>query len=346
MTRERKRFIAAFLIAVLIVAVLPGCSAFQAKKRPNLTPFAEHIIAMSEDIQYGFSEEPTVWLNRYARETEIAPMIEDFRESANTTRRILRGIVAYSIEVVTLAQARATGPEKAQALADYLESLMGPAFDLEKIDLHITRADFDSIVVDMREQANLFDGLNSAQPVADEIARIIGEHIAMTELLLYRLNEAIAVAIEEEYAPQLAFRKVLQREQKITLNSVQLLIAAVDGDEAAVDKLWELDAMLLRGYKKGQQLDDEDAQVIMERIMVRFERIESIRKSVWAELEAYELELRELHRLTMEAQSAVRRARATALAWAQAHRKLASGVVDPAQIDMMGITQRVLGGIL
>jgi hypothetical protein len=62
-------------------------------------------------------------------------MLKDFRESANTTRRILRGIVAYSIEVVTLAQSRATGSERADALADYLASLMGPAFDLDDIDL-------------------------------------------------------------------------------------------------------------------------------------------------------------------------------------------------------------------
>jgi len=47
----------------------------------------------------------------------------------------------------------------------------------------------------------------------------------------------------------------------------------------------------------------------------------------------------------MEAQRAVRRARTTALAWAQAHRKLASGLTDPAQIDMMGITTRLLGGV-
>jgi hypothetical protein len=346
MRKERNRFIAVCLIAVLIVALFPGCSAFKAKKRPNLTPFAEHIIAMSENIKYGLSDEPTIWLNKYAADPEIAPLIGEFRTSATTTRRILRAIVAYSIEVVTLAQSRATGSERADALADYVNSLMGPAFDVENIDLHITRADFDSIIVDMREQVNLYDGLNSAQPVADEIARIVGEHIAQTELLLFQLNEAISAAIEANYGPQLRFREVLQREQVITLRSIELLMAAVDGDETAMDELWESDPILLRNFSRGKELNSDDAQIIMENAMLRFSRIESVRKSVWAELEVYEIELLELHRLTMEAQSAVRRARATALAWAQAHRKLAAGIVDPAQIDMMGITQRVLGGVL
>lgn len=343
--RIGKRFIAVLLIAVLVAVLLPGCSVFKARTRPNLTPFAEHIIAMSEDIEYGFSEEPAIWLNKYADYPDIAPLLAEFRESATMTRRILRGIVAYSIEVVTLAQSRGTGAEKANALADYINSLMGPAFEIKNVDLHITRADFDSIVVDMRKQQNLYDGLNSAQPVADEIARIIGEHIATTELLLFRLNEAITEAIQAEYAPQLAFRDILKEAQAEALHSVELIILAMEGDEGALDTLWEGDPTLFRGFRRNGPLTDEDAQVIVERAMVRFDRIETVRKSVWAELEAYEIEVLELHRLTMQGQKAVRRARATALAWAQAHRKLAAGVVDPAQIDMMGITQRVLGGV-
>lgn len=342
----RTRLVLACSLLALIAILLSGCSAFKAKKRPNLTPFAEHIISMSQDIQYGFSEEPTIWLNRYADERDIAPMLEEFRVSANATRRILRAIVAYSVEVVTLAQSRATGSERADALANYLNSLMAPAFEMEDVDLHITKAEFDSIIVDMREQTNLFDGLNSAQPVADEIARVVGEHIVQTELLLYRLNEAIALAIEREYAPQLAFKQTIKEQHARALRSVKLLLQAADGDEAAYRELRETDPILVRGLPEHRKPTEEEAQTVVDRALLRFQRIDAVRQSVWAELESYELEVRELHRLTMDAQKAVRRARATALAWAQAHRKLASGVVDPAQIDMMGITQRVLGGIL
>lgn len=344
--RGRMRFVAACSVLMLIAAFISGCSAFKGRKRPNLTPFAEHIISMSQDIQYGFSEEPTVWLNRYAVDPDIAPLLEEFRASANATRRILRGIVAYSIEVVTLAQSRATGSEQADALANYLNSLMRPAFEIEGVDLHITEADFDSIIVDMRKQTNLIDGLNSAQPVADEIARIVGEHIAQTELMLYRLNEAIAAAIDREFAPQLAFRQTIKEQQALALYSLNLLIQALQGDEAAYREIWETDPILLRGIPEHRMPTDEEAQAVVDRALLRFQRIDAVRQSVGAELESYELEVRELHRLTMDAQKAVRRARGTALAWAQAHRKLASGVVDPAQIDMMGITHRVLGGIL
>ena len=343
--RERKRFITVILILVLIGAVLPGCSMFKAKKRPNLAPFAEHIIAMSEDIQYGFSEEPVIWLTRYKDDPDLMPLLKEYRTSANVTRRILRGIVAYSIEVVTLAQSRATGAERADALSDYMSSLMGPAFEIEDADLHITRADFDSIVVDMREQNSLVDGLNSAQPVADEIARIVGEHIAQTELLLYQLNEAITAAIDREHAPQLAFTKVLKQKHNEALGSLNLIISGTGGDGSALEELWETDPVLLRGFKRGKPLTADQEQVLVERALLRFERIDAIRKSVAEELESYKKEVLELHRLTMEAQKAVRRARATALAWAQAHRKLASGLTDPAQIDMMGITTKLLGGV-
>lgn len=341
-----RRCIAVMLIAVVIALVLPGCSAFQAKKRPNLTPFAEHIIAMSENIQYGLSEEPVIWLSKYGDDPEIKPLLAEFRTSANMTRRVLRGIVAYSIEVVTLAQSRATGRERAQALATYINSLMGPVFDVENVDLHISRAQFDSIVVDMREQNNLIDGLNSAQPVADEIARILGEHIVHTELLLYRLNEEITLAIEREYAPQLEFVETLQEAHAFALHSLELVIRSRNDPEFSFDELWETDYTLVRGFEKDKALTEEEWQTVTERALLRFERIEAVRRSVTAELDFYREETLELHRITMVAQKGIRRARATALAWAQAHRKLASGVTDPAAIDMMGITQRVLGGVL
>jgi len=257
------------LILVLIGAVLPGCSMFKAKKRPNLTPFAEHIIAMSKDIRYGFSEEPTIWINQYADDPSIAPLLEDFRTSAVSTRTILRGIVAYSIEVVTLAQSRATGSEQADALADYLNALMRPAFDVEDVDLHITKADFDSIIVDMREQTKLVHGLNSAQPVADEIARIVGEQIAQTELLLYQLNEAIGAAIKREYTTKLEFQSTIKSVQTQTLHSVDLILRASGGDEGALDELWDTDPMLFRGIKRGKGLTDEQGQIVIDRTMAR-----------------------------------------------------------------------------
>jgi len=67
-----------------------------------------------------------------------------------------------------------------------------------------------------------------------------------------------------------------------------------------------------------------------------------VRGSLRQDLEEYETELGELHRLMIGHRDAVRKARATALA----HRKLASGIVDPAKIDMFGITKSLIGGAL
>jgi len=344
--QERKRLITAILVLVLIGAALSGCSMFKAQTRPNLTPFATHIIAMSENIQYGFSEEPVIWLNRYKDDPDLAPLLKEYWTSANVTRRILRGIVAYSIEVVTLAQSRATGAERAGALSNYLNELMGPAFEIEDADLHITKAEFDSIVVDIRGQNGLVDGLNSAQPVADEIARIVGEHIAQTELLLYQLNDAITAAINREHAPELEFSEVLKQTHNQALHSLDLILRSVGDDGSALEELWETDPILLRGFKRGKPLTADQQQVLVENALLRFKRIGEVRQSIAEELESYKEEVLELHRLTMEAQKAVRRARVTALAWAQAHRKLASGVTDPAKIDMMGITTKLLGGMI
>jgi hypothetical protein len=346
MTRGGRQLAVLMVGVVLFALLLPGCSAFKGRKRPNLTPFAEHIISMSQDIRYGFGEEPTIWLNKYKDEPTVKPLLLEFRESAGSTRRVLRGVVVYSIEVVTIAQSRATGAEQANALADYVEHLIGPALEMSDVDLHITVAQFDSIIADMRGQNKIVDALNSAQPVVDEVARIVGEHIAQTETVLYQLNEALAAVIESEYAPQLAFRETIRERQALALNSLSLLLNYEAGNDAAYQELFDVDPVLVRGIPRDRKPTEQEVQTMVDRALLRFQRIDAVRQSVRTELEEYETRLLELHRLSLEAETAVRRARATALAWAQAHRKLASGVMDPAQIDMMGITQRVLGGIL
>jgi len=231
----------AFLVA-LVVVLLPGCASFKASRKVDLTPFAQHLIAMSEDIQYGLSDEKAIWLRRYMDEPEVAVLVTEYRDVTDRTRRILRGILAYSIEVVTLAQLDADGPEKANALAGYLEHLKQPSIDEADCDVHMTGARFDEILADIRTRKSLVDGINAAQPVADEVARIIGEHISRVEVLQTQIEDAITSAIEEDHSPQLSFMGTLKGTHSEALYSMGLLIAYINGDEDALTELHEKDA--------------------------------------------------------------------------------------------------------
>ena len=335
------------VVLITVVAGLPsGCSTFKSTKRVDLTPFAQHLIVMSEDIQYGLSEERAIWLRRYMDEPEVAVLLAEYGEVTDRTRRILRGILTYSIEVVTLAQLDAPGPEKADALAGYLEHLKGPAIDAEKFDVHITSEEFDEILADIRTRKSLVDGINAAQPVADEIARITGEHISRVEVLQVKLEDAITAAIDDEHGTQISFLATIKKQHARALKSLGHLLDYADGDQGAIAALREHDPVLMGDVPKRRDPNAVEVTALVDKLLGRLDKIEKVRESLRADLDAYEMELGELHRLLIGHRDAVRKARALALAWAQAHRKLASGIVDPAAIDMFGITKSLIKGAL
>ena len=89
-----------------------GCAAFQSQKRINLAPFAENAVSIVSDIEYGLSK---------ARAVHIRPFIggeaaEAYRMQWNRINRYLRGIVAYSVQIVTISESGISDTEKSVSL--------------------------------------------------------------------------------------------------------------------------------------------------------------------------------------------------------------------------------------
>ena len=51
---------------VIAVAAALGCSKFKSSQRVNLAPFAEDMIAIAGDIQYGLGQVHVVYVRDYA----------------------------------------------------------------------------------------------------------------------------------------------------------------------------------------------------------------------------------------------------------------------------------------
>ena len=84
------------MVALLAVA---SCSAFRSKKRLNLAPFAEDMIAVAGEIQYGLGESRPVLIRAYLDVPESYELDVNLRK----IRAIVRGCLSYAVQVVTLA---------------------------------------------------------------------------------------------------------------------------------------------------------------------------------------------------------------------------------------------------
>jgi hypothetical protein len=298
----------------------------------NLHPFAEDMIAIAGDIQYGLGQTHII----YTREYSDTPEAEQLQVMANKVRSLIRGIIAYAIEVVTLAESKNSGPEKAVALSQYLDGLLRPALAKPEPQLNISIAQLDTIINDVKSQKNLLDALGAAQPIIDEVARVSGELFGNTKTTLDATILAIQDRIDVDIRPVLDADKMLRAEQvKVTLN-LRLLRDSLN-DPTAMDSLLASQPALREFVDASDGVSTEEARALEDRFVWVLGSIREIRDQLHPDVEIYWRQQQELEKLTASYNAA--------LAWSRAHARLAARVTDPAEINVLGLARKAAGGV-
>lgn len=328
------RFVVFFALATLL-----GCSKFRSSRGMNLKPFAEDMIAIAGDIQYGLGQTHVIYLRDYSNTPEVAQL--DLL--ATKARLLIRETIAYAIQVVTLAESRMSDGEKAKALADYLEGLLRPVVTAPHPPLHITPADLDTLVDDVAAQTEFLDALAASQPVIDETSRVAGELFEETKNALDNMILAVQDQIDADIKPVVDADRLLRRAQVETTYNLGLIQAYRLGNEAALDSLMKSEPSLHEYEipKGGPSL--EFMQSVEERLFTKLRALREIRDQLRPDVELYWKQQEELEKLTASYNTALRQARVAVLAWGRAHARLAAGITNPAEINVLGIARKAAG---
>jgi len=327
------------LTAVFLLLGCTGCARFQSSKRMNLAPFAEDMIAVAGDIQYGLGQTNAIYLRGYAENPEAVRMTA----MAIKIRAIIRGAISYALEVVSLAGSRLTGPQRTLALGDKIEELMRPVVAPPAQVLKISPAELDTILIDVRSQTNLLDGLNAAQPVINEIARVSGEIFEDSKQALDAAADAIQRQISEKVAPVRARDTMLRNYQLTGTSALGLIARHRHGDTAAMDTLVILIPSVADIASSEDGLTETELRAIEDRLIFALETVSNVRTQLAPDIELYWKQQAELEELVANFNAALRQARVAIIAWSRAHQRLASGITDPAEIDIFGIAKKAAG---
>ena len=319
-----------------------GCSTFKSSKRLNLAPFAEDMIAVAGDIQYGLGQTYAVYLRGFDKTPEAAKMAV----MAIKIRAIIRGAISYALEVVSLADSRLTGPQRTQALANKIEELMRPVVAPPTQALNLSPAELDTILVDVRSRKNLLDGLNAAQPIINEIARVSGEIFEETKRTLDAAADATQRQISEDIGPVLARDAMLRKYQLRATGAIDLVGRYRRGDVAALDSLEILIPSVADVASTEDGLTAAEQRAIEDRLIYTLETVSNVRRQLAPDIELYWKQQAELEELVASFNTALRQARVAIIAWSRAHQRLASGITDPAEIDIFGIAKKAAGDYL
>jgi len=334
----RSRFVTLVLVVVLI-SIMTGCSTFKKKEVVNLEPFAEQTITMAGSVNYGFMSVRPVYIRQYVEQT---PEVVELRSMTTKIRLVMRGIVAYSIQVVTLSQASKTGPEQAQGLADFVEELLKPVVEQRNVELRYEESKVYETVENIRKQETLLDALRIAQPLVDEVSRVAEAFLNEYKVQQMKTVDALDRAIDEEFAPVLNYEIFLRESQTYVLTNLELLYEYWKGDETALDTLRQREVPSLSKLNLTDGMDRRELIQAEDILIERMATITVLRKNIEPQLVLHARQKRELEDLNFEMNQTLERTRAAITIWQRTHRAMAAGLIYPADINLFEVTKKIV----
>jgi len=334
----RSRFVTLVLVVVLI-GITTGCSTFKKKEVVNLEPFAEQTITMAGSINYGFMSVRPVYVRQYIEQT---PEVLELRSMTVRIRMVMRGIVAYSIQVVTLSQATKTDPEQAQGLADFIEELLKPVVEQRNVEMRYEEGKVYEIVEEIRKQETLLDALRVAQPLVDEVSRVAEAFLSEYKLQQTKTVDALDRAIDEEFAPVLNYEIFLRESQAYVLTNLELLYEYWKGDAAAFDTLRQREVPALSKMNLADGMDRRELVQAEDILIERMATMTLLRKNIEPQMLLYARQKRELENLNFEMNKTLERTRTAVTIWQRTHRAMAAGLVYPADINLFDVTKKIV----
>jgi hypothetical protein len=324
---------------VLLLFLVTGCSYVRPQQRLDFAPFAEHTISLAMDIEYGLTETTrSVNLRAYWSD----PAIVAHRAEWEKVRALLKGVVAYSVEVTMLGNSTLSGKERCQALAEFLSPLARPVVVYGGDRLHLTPGKIDSILTDIRKQKKLLDGLNAAQPIIDEVARISDRIFDEVRISLDDTARALIQRIDTENEDVVLYEKLVREAQYRAFRSMVLGGEYRNGNTAVLKEFFENDPGLRRFVASEDTVTAIEMEAIEDRLMFKTEKIREFANQIRPDIDRYQAQQQELSDLYTDATHQLRRARVTMIVWARQHRNLAEGITDPAKVNLFDITKKAI----
>ena len=326
-----------------ILFVFSGCSLFAPTQKVELTPYAENLIQITQDIQYGLSQSQVVYLREYID----GPKIEELHDYGQKTRKMVRNIIAYSIDIVTLGHTDIKEDKKPEKLADYLDQLLRPLL-VEKPEskLDFTIDELEIVLKNVGEQDKFLDALSAAQPLINNIASTMSTFIEDGNDVLDEALQEVYDQIMDDSEIFIEAERKLRDAQIHTMFNIQYLEKYRMGDQAALDTLLVKEPSLKEYIADRSKINSADLKAMEERFIFKLKALHDVREQLSVDIELYNNQMYELEKHSKMYKEALRQVRIVVIVWSEAHAKLAAGVTDPAKIDLIGLVVDAAKSIL
>jgi len=343
-----RKLIIQLSLLLVVIAVLPGCTGlskkFISEEKVNLEPFATTTIQMVSSIDYGLERSDSILIRPYLS-PEGKPDLQRLLTLEDELQRVLKGLIAYSLKIVTLSSSNRTEPQKVEAFADYLENLDKSALDYHIKRGDVTKQEYNDVLDNIRKQENLLEAMRAAQPVTQFVVLHIGLLTDEIRQQLIKAENEVEKAIDKDFAREISYVEMLVKRRDITLDALLSIDEYYNGRNNALTKINKSKALLRLGLK-GCTVSGSNVKLIEKQLIAELRKNQDQLNLMQSDSEFYMKLHHELDNLVKTHNEEALKSKSVAQLWSGAHTKMANGITDPAEwfdiTDPAGVTINLL----
>jgi len=322
----------AMILSILFptsILSLTSCASLSQKlsdtEVANIGIFADHTIAMLSEEDLGFSRDQAIYIREYYEvDGKEEKAFQKYRDEAAL---VFRGIIDYSLKLVTIADTGKSEKEKIKAYAEYISGWDDDV--LQKLGLAPDY--YAEVISDVRAKETFLDALRTAQPLINSAGRWMNQVLDNLSDATYDLAMKIDKMIDEEYLEVRLYQENLEEEKYNILRSFGKIYRIYRGDEKAFKELLDLNTIRKKGLIPDSSPNNEELNKLTEYFMSRLDALHKIEDEIKPDWELYRASHHELDEMHAQVLNKISRARIITLIWLRAHQKMASGEVAPAE---------------
>jgi len=331
-----------WLLLTAVLFFVTGCATMKKKftesKSVNFGPFADQTLLLLSSLDYDLNPNEAYRLSPYL-DLSI-PDIKLLHESVVLERKFLKGIIAYSLEIVNLSESSLSQAEQVKAYRDYISQLVTDVVSAQHSDVALTKERGQQILDDIGRQSTLLDALQKARPLILEFNQINLRLIRSIGKAREGVVLNIQTNMDSAFEGFLAFDLSLRGEKLDVTKGLEGVREYKKGNSDALKNVRSINGLLPQDEK------GKDVYSIEKYLNERLVLLEKRQTEIQRDLEQYHQLKATLGRVVRQHDEMIRAGGRAVLVWSQAHQKMANGIFNPAEwIGMSDVKNLATGAV-
>jgi chromosome segregation ATPase len=300
-----------------------------------MQPFAENTVTAIGEMRK--LETPPIWIR--LRPYFSHPSIVETRAITKPLVELVRGVNAYSLQVVSLNESRIPDKSKVRELVRYLRGASQLALleEADSAEVRLTSERREQIFKDIEKRETLMDALQSADPIVNAVLARGFELSDAVDASIMKSSAAIEAEVQATYRDMLENRADLVKLQQQIVHAQVLAQRLPFGDDAAATELRRTFPSLAELLPEGKKPGRKEQQAVVEELTTQAARAKTALDQIDPQYQAYRESILELDTLRAGKVENAKLARSVLMVWARSHKSLARGVEVPPLFDLAGI---------